>query len=727
MKKKDLTKERGMKTTNFKKKLSLFCILSFCVLSLAGSLLAQEKEPRMTGLPELTQEELDWQNEHMLKVKKIKLNKLGLERMNQWREKKGGKPLEKVRISISENGRDLEVMTGADASIDNQSILPEADVPGSVDNSQLKFFPPIRSQGSLNSCGSFSGVYYTMTHIYAMAKNLDAKNGGDVNRLSPKWAYNMVNGGENVGSWYYWAYEIGQKHGIATWTEFPYDSDFRSWSLNPDIWEDSLYRRFDQYGYVMDTDKDTGIAQVKQMILNGYVLNIPTYINSWVWQTIGNDPSTTDDDAFVGKRAATWVNGTNGYHAMTVVGYNDSIWVDINGNGVVDNGEKGAFRIANSWGTGWGEAGFAWMSYDALKNPSAVIGGPSTGRVTGWSPARAHWVTAKPDYEPKVIGKFTLNHLKRNQIRMTLGISDTNQSVPTSTWIPEMIFNQGGAYSFNGTTTAVDGTFVFDLSDMVPSNSMIKTYYLGVEDSMALDPVVLKSFILIDAANGYIQVASSEAPVSVDAKKVYATVDYNFNDGNLAPQAIAQSTVTSGMTPLTVEFDGAFSKDNDGSIVSWNWDFGDGTSTQGMVAEHVYTKAGVFTATLTVTDNQGATASDSVMIEVLPDLSKVVFISNVQASVYGTSTSRYVKAIVTIVDKNSNPVSGATVSASWSGLISGSVSGVTGSNGTITFTSKKISKKGIITLTINNVSMTGFTYDKTLNVISSVSIPVGTP
>lgn len=35
---------------------------------------------------------------------------------------------------------------------------------------------------------------------------------------------------------------------------------------------------------------------------------------------------------------------------MTLVGYNDNIWVDINGNGIVDNGEKGAFKIANSWG-----------------------------------------------------------------------------------------------------------------------------------------------------------------------------------------------------------------------------------------------------------------------------------------------------------------------------------------------------------------------------------------
>ncbi len=50
---------------------------------------------------------------------------------------------------------------------------------------------------------------------------------------------------------------------------------------------------------------------------------------------------------------AYYLNGYDGSHAMTIVGYNDAVWTDINSNGVIDAGEKGAFRIANSWGTGW--------------------------------------------------------------------------------------------------------------------------------------------------------------------------------------------------------------------------------------------------------------------------------------------------------------------------------------------------------------------------------------
>src|SRR4029079_6118567 len=120
-------------------------------------------------------------------------------------------------------------------------------------------------------------------------------------------------------------------------------------------------------GKVADVDTDAGLGQVKQLLVNGYVLNFATYVYSWNWKAIGNDPSTTADDAFVGKQCAYSVNGASGGHSMTIVGFNDDIWVDINGDGLITPNEKGALRIANSWGTGWGESGFCWLAYDAIR------------------------------------------------------------------------------------------------------------------------------------------------------------------------------------------------------------------------------------------------------------------------------------------------------------------------------------------------------------------------
>lgn len=593
--------------------LTLLLLLAM-VVAIPFTASAGKTDPRMTGLPELTQEELQWQNKHQKRVKKVKLNKIGLARINEKRTKNGRWSLTRDDVDVVPMGSEIEAAPGAVAD-STDSTIPAADLPGVVDNSQLKYFPPVRTQGSLPTCGSFSGTYYAMTHMWAMANDLDAKNGGDDFRLSPKWNNNMVNGGENGGSWYYWCYTIGMQHGTATWAEFPYDSDYREWCLVPSTWYDAIYRRFDTYGYVNNTNTDTGIEQVKQMLLNGYVLNFPTYINSWQWTTLKDDPSTIEDDATVGKSIAYWVNGTAGYHAMTVVGYDDHVWTDINGNGVVDNGEKGAFRIANSWGTGWREGGFCWMAYDALKGASSVFGAPSAGRIDGWSPARAHWVTARSHYTPQVVAEFTLNHARRNQLRVTLGLSDTNQSEPSSTWYPQMISFDGGAYAFDGTTTPVSGTFVFDFTDLA-NTANGQRWHLGLYDSTSGYPVDMYSYTLIDVANGEFMVDSVDVPQTGDAGQLYTAIDYDTGNGNLSPTADVAAVPVIGDVPMTVNFDASGSSDADGMISTYHWTFGDGGSASEMVVDHTYTSAGQFTAVLTVTDDKGATDTASVVITV---------------------------------------------------------------------------------------------------------------
>jgi PKD repeat protein len=52
-------------------------------------------------------------------------------------------------------------------------------------------------------------------------------------------------------------------------------------------------------------------------------------------------------------------------------------------------------------------------------------------------------------------------------------------------------------------------------------------------------------------------------------------------------------------------FDGSTSYDPDGTIVSYNWDFGDESSDNGSIVTHTYTATGVYTVTLTVTDDDG--------------------------------------------------------------------------------------------------------------------------
>lgn len=81
-----------------------------------------------------------------------------------------------------------------------------------------------------------------------------------------------------------------------------------------------------------------------------------------------------------------------------------------------------------------------------------------------------------------------------------------------------------------------------------------------------------------------------------------------------------------------VYFDGSGSSDPDGSIENYNWRFGDGASASGINVSHIYSSEGVYIVTLTVIDDEGATASDTRRITIegpIPRLRDVTVISAV--------------------------------------------------------------------------------------------------
>ncbi len=92
---------------------------------------------------------------------------------------------------------------------------------------------------------------------------------------------------------------------------------------------------------------------------------------------------------------------------------------------------------------------------------------------------------------------------------------------------------------------------------------------------------------------------------------------------NLPPVALFDATPYSGYAPLETEVNALNSYDNDGSIVKFEWDFGDGTTALGQNAQHLYGKTGTYTVKLTVTDDRGDASVKTDMIEVLPDPSIV--------------------------------------------------------------------------------------------------------
>ncbi|UCF09780.1 MAG: PKD domain-containing protein [Candidatus Bipolaricaulota bacterium] len=78
---------------------------------------------------------------------------------------------------------------------------------------------------------------------------------------------------------------------------------------------------------------------------------------------------------------------------------------------------------------------------------------------------------------------------------------------------------------------------------------------------------------------------------------------------NVPPLPVIGATPLRGSVGHETTFFGLHSRDSDGEIVLWFWDFGDGAEASGAIADHTFSAERVYTVTLTVYDNRGAHSS----------------------------------------------------------------------------------------------------------------------
>jgi len=360
----------------------------------------------------------------------------------------------------------------------NSSRLRSASsaLPAKVDNSQSRFFPEIGDQGRLGSCASWAQTYYQFT--YTMNKALNRPSTPE-NCFSPKWTYNLVNGGTDTGSSCESNYEVLNNQGAATMSQVPYDTDYLSWSPENEIWSGTSDYRLKDYQYLSvglehdDTpitnprDEDLGI--IKTALSNGEVLTFSTYMYGWMYSKISRRTEVPENADYAGENIAIGLSSMDGGHRMTIVGYNDDLWVDINGDNIVQEQEKGAFKVANSWGDSYMmNDGFIWVSYDALNRVSAILEPGTSNRID----CPIFSLIARIDVEPYdsdsgIVLRYTLNSNNRGTTRVNITAEKDGTLYSALVTPYKEVHSFFDNYSYDGTTDENDGFMCCDLDRVV--------------------------------------------------------------------------------------------------------------------------------------------------------------------------------------------------------------------------------------------------------------------
>ena len=319
-----------------------------------------------------------------------------------------------------------------------------SDLPSFVDNSQSKYFPEIGDQGGVGSCVAWSCIYYQMS--YSVNKMLDRASTKD-NSMSPLWVYNYGNAGNpDTGMSEFSITSILRTAGVPTLRTSPNRYDGVSWSSTKSSgteaqkYKSTLMQQLKIGSAQIDNPNSESLQVVKTALANGDILSATTDSGGWEYYIISKDSRVPENNKYAGELIIPYLTGYGGLHKITIVGYDDNIWCDINNDGKVQTAEKGAFKIANSWGTDFANDGFVWMSYDSLNSISAVDSKLASVRSTISSLSTILRIVPRPLEEASNIHlEFDLAAQSRYESRVTIiaedakGNKQTREVTPFST------------------------------------------------------------------------------------------------------------------------------------------------------------------------------------------------------------------------------------------------------------------------------------------------------
>jgi hypothetical protein len=202
-----------------------------------------------------------------------------------------------------------------------------AFLPPSVDLSS--HMPPPGDQGDAGTCSGFATVYGARSYYVA---TLEGRDLSDTRNLpSPGYVMSFIKGYccSNL-------YDVAEvlKKGAVSIADFPYTEKGK-----PAPSREIIAKAHDFQVRGARRVNLNRLDDIKGQLARGN----PVVFALWT------------DDAFQDYRGGTFnarTRPTDDWHSIVVVGYDD---------------RRQAFRLMNSWGEGWGDHGYMWMSYDLVK------------------------------------------------------------------------------------------------------------------------------------------------------------------------------------------------------------------------------------------------------------------------------------------------------------------------------------------------------------------------